>query len=541
MDILIGNGVINIVANTTRFTNSINELSKKISTENIGKEIGRKLADSIGKGLVLGGGAILGGLLAITKKPIDMAMEAVESENLFEVSMGKYAEQARKWSLEISESLGLNDYEVRKNVATFNAMLTSMGLSEQKAYEMSTALTQLAYDISSFYNLRPEEAFEKIRAGISGETEPLKALGINLLDNEVKQYAVEKGLVRQIEKRDKHGRVLKDEFGNIKKVTEQLDEQTKVLARFGLLMERTQKAQGDLFRTKDSPANQVRIMREELEKIKIDFGISLLPVAKDVMDTVLKPLLNMIKGLVEWWKSLPEGVRTGVIKTVATLGILSVALGGVISIGLRIFELVNAFRTLFAVIKGATFLPTLLNPIGVAVLGIGLAAFLVVKYWKPILNFFRNLLTNISGFFKNHTAIIMAVLFPFVGIPLLLIKNWNSVKTTFINVVTSIKTAWSNFVAHLEALKEKVIAPFRAIIEWIQNLSRKWTDFKASFSLPKIQLPSWLGGSKTKNESNNGNKNYITINQKNTISNEYDYAKFNNRTIRDIRRGLFAF
>jgi len=129
------------------------------------KAIGDKMA-SIGKSMTTYVTLpILGVVTAATK----MAMNSVESENLFEVSMGKMAGEARKWSEETSKSLGLNAFNVRKNVATYNSMLTSMGLTTDESLKMSEGMTQLSYDLASFYNLNPEEAFLKLRAGISGE------------------------------------------------------------------------------------------------------------------------------------------------------------------------------------------------------------------------------------------------------------------------------------------------------------------------------------------------------------------------------------
>jgi hypothetical protein len=128
-------------------------------------------------------------LIAAGTAATKMAMEAVESENLFEVSMGNMAGAAREWSEQLRKELGLNAYDLRKNVGTFDAMLTSMGLSEKQAYDFSTSLTKLSYDMASFYNLKPEEAFDKIKSGISGEAEPLKALGILVNDNTIKTYA----------------------------------------------------------------------------------------------------------------------------------------------------------------------------------------------------------------------------------------------------------------------------------------------------------------------------------------------------------------
>ena len=113
------------------------------------------------------------GMVNIGKESLKMANDVVESESLFAVSMKGMAGEAREWSDELSSSLGINAYEARKNVGTFNTMFRSMGLGEQSAYDMATGLSGLAYDMASFYNMDSEEAFMKLRAGITGETEPL--------------------------------------------------------------------------------------------------------------------------------------------------------------------------------------------------------------------------------------------------------------------------------------------------------------------------------------------------------------------------------
>ena len=136
-------------------------------------------------------------ILAVGGASIKMAMDAVESENLFAVSMGNMAEDARAWSEDLRNNLGLNAYEVRKNVGVLNTMLGSMGLGEDAAYGMSKSLTELVYDMSAFYDLAEEEAFTKLRSGITGESEPLKQLGIIVNDTTIKNYAYTKGIVEQ--------------------------------------------------------------------------------------------------------------------------------------------------------------------------------------------------------------------------------------------------------------------------------------------------------------------------------------------------------
>jgi hypothetical protein len=215
--------------------------------------MGKRLS-GLGKSLSL---AFTLPLIAIGGAATKMAMDAVESENLFEVSMGGMAQAAREWSKELSKSLGVNQYESRKVIGTFNVMLVSMGQGKQAAYDMAKGLTQLAYDMASFYNLKPEEAFQKLQAGISGETEPLKRLGILISEETINHWALTHGIIRQ---------------------GEALTQNQKITARYNSILEQTKMAQGDLARTIDSPTNQLRLLKSRAQETAVTFGMLLLPV-----------------------------------------------------------------------------------------------------------------------------------------------------------------------------------------------------------------------------------------------------------------------
>lgn len=244
------------------------ELGSKETREELEKlnKAGTSLQSSFGglKSLFAGlGTAYIGKkLIDIGKSSVQMAMDVVESESLFETSMGSMAGAAREWSEQLSESLGLNAYELRQNVGVMYNMTKSMGIAGDTAYDLSTSLVLLAQDMASFYNMDTEEAFVKLRAGITGETEPLKALGILVDENTVSQYAYQNGLA---------------ETG------EELTQQQKVLARYYAILDQTSTAQGDLARTIESPANQLRIFQAQLEQTRIELGMGLLPVLQEVM------------------------------------------------------------------------------------------------------------------------------------------------------------------------------------------------------------------------------------------------------------------
>jgi len=245
-------------------------------------------------------------LAAVGGAALKLGMNAVESENLFEVSMGNMASSARAWSVELRKQFGLNEYEVRRNVGTFNVMLGSLGLNEKAAYGMAKGLTQLTYDMSSFYNLRPEEAFEKLQAGISGEIEPLKRLGIVVNETTTKNWALKNGLIAQ---------------------GQEMTEQQKVVARYNVIMEQTGKAQGDLARTIESPANQLKILKQQAQMMGIELGQRLIPVMRTVMDVVEKGL--------KWWDGLSDKNKDLIIK----FGLVAAAAGPVIGAAGKLLQI----------------------------------------------------------------------------------------------------------------------------------------------------------------------------------------------------------
>jgi len=164
-----------------KFTAQTSGLSSQLNTvkQQLGGVTGSTVKTTSALGNMVKMGAIFGGamigreLIQVGKEALTMANNAVESENLFEVSMGAMAGSTRAWSEKLSKSLKLNAYTVRQSVGTYNVMFKSMGIGAEKAQDMSQGLTELAQDMASFYNLDPTEAFQKLSSGITGESEPL--------------------------------------------------------------------------------------------------------------------------------------------------------------------------------------------------------------------------------------------------------------------------------------------------------------------------------------------------------------------------------
>lgn len=248
-------------------TANTKQLQKEIANTNKTVAGLQKTANKTSSGMMsafskLRTGIIALGIGKVIKDSITNAMNSVESESLFETSLGNMADSVRSWSDEVADTLGLNAITMRKNTGVIYNMTTSMGVAENNALKMSKGISLLTEDMASFYNLSTTEAFNKLRAGLTGETEPLKALGILVDENTVKQVAYQEGIAR---------------------TGAELTQQQKVIARYVAILKQTSNAQGDLARTIDSPANQLRILKNQVVQCGIALGNLLLPVLKAIL------------------------------------------------------------------------------------------------------------------------------------------------------------------------------------------------------------------------------------------------------------------
>lgn len=249
-----------ITANTNELRKEINKANQTISGLKKSADKGATGVSTAFKKLKTGIVAL--GIGKVIKDSIQSGMDAIESDNLFETVFDKNADAVKSWSQEMAGALGLSEYAMRKNAGVIFNMTSSMGIAEENALKMSKGITLLTEDMASFYNLDSAEAFNKLRAGITGETEPLKALGILVDENTVKQVAYSEGIAEN---------------------GAELTQQQKVLARYVAILKQTGNAQGDLANTLDSPSNQLRILKQQVQNLGIAFSNFLMPVLKAVL------------------------------------------------------------------------------------------------------------------------------------------------------------------------------------------------------------------------------------------------------------------
>lgn len=210
--------------------------------------------------------AIYRGISKFLASAINKASEYREDLNLFTVSMGQYAEEAYNYAQKVSEIVGIDPAEWMVNQGVFNTIITGFGVAGDKAAYMSKNLTQLGYDLQSFYGealgTTTEEMFQKVRSGISGELEPLRNLGYDLSVARLEQERLNLGIDKSVSS---------------------MTQAEKSQLRYYAMMTQVTQVQGDMARTLEQPANMLRVLQAQLEQVSRAIGNLFIPILTKVL------------------------------------------------------------------------------------------------------------------------------------------------------------------------------------------------------------------------------------------------------------------
>lgn len=198
---------------------------------------------------------------AITK-----AGEYQEDLNLFTVSMGAYAEEAYNYAQKVSEVMGIDPAEWMRNQGVFNTIISGFGVAADKAAFMSKNLTQLGYDIASFYNINFSDAMQKVQSGIAGELEPLRRLGYDLSVARLQQEALNLGITKSVSA---------------------MTQAEKAQLRYYAMMTQVTQVQGDMARTLENPTNMLRVFKAQLEQVARAIGNLFIPILTKVLPVMI--------------------------------------------------------------------------------------------------------------------------------------------------------------------------------------------------------------------------------------------------------------
>ena len=241
-----------LIRSTEQYNNTVRRATNSTSAWG-------KVANGLKFGTMIYGLSRLASMIgtAITK-----SNEYQENLNLFTVAMGEYAQEAFDYGQTVSEVLGIDLSDWIRNQGVFNTLLTGFGDTAERAALMSKNLTQLGYDLSSFFNISVEDAMQKLQSGISGELEPLRRLGYDLSQARLEATALSLGIDKSVQS---------------------MTQAEKAELRYYAIMTQVTTAQGDLSRTLEAPANQLRVLSAQFNMAARSIGNIFIPALNAIL------------------------------------------------------------------------------------------------------------------------------------------------------------------------------------------------------------------------------------------------------------------
>lgn len=356
-------------------------------------------------------------LVLLGKKAISAGSDLTESMNKVEVVFGDAADSVLAWSTTTDTAMGQSQQQALEAAGTFGNLFDSLGLGDVAAAEMSMSLVGLASDLASFNNIDPTVALEKLRSGLVGEVEPLRVLGINLLQSSVQAKAMEMGLAG---------------------VASELTQADMLQARYALILEQSANAQGDFARTSDGLANSTRILKAQWEEASGALG--------QRMEPVLTLVVDKLSVLLEKFMLLPPSTQD----TIVVIGALAAAAGPVL------------------VVLGA--MATAIGAIGAPLLLVGAAVALLGVAWATNFGGIRDVTGQVWESIKQAVQSAIEFVMPYIESFVATVKawwdeNWPAIQATFEQVWDAILSVVQYVVGLVGPF---ITETFGQVVAWVQ-------------------------------------------------------------------------
>ena len=330
---------------------------------------------AIARKAILGLTALGGALLATSVKLAALGSRAEETENVTGLAFGAMKGAAQEWAAEFAKATGSSRFESIELVSDLGLIVKGMGFTEQASLGMSSRMVELAADMASAKNVPLDVALDKIRAGLIGESEPLRTMGVLLSEARVKQEAYTSGLA---------------ETGT------ELTNTQKVQARMNIILADSAAMHGDLINTQDSVANQWRAIKNTVFDAATALGQELLPIASDVL------------GVLGEWVTKGADLLTWITESEARMKAFGAILAGVVVTGLGL-----AGAALWALVPAVTAATGGINLL-IPLIAVGVGA--LVTGWILFGDTVKDFLRRVWGKLMDLIGAGLRKLSKFVGI-----------------------------------------------------------------------------------------------------------------------------
>jgi hypothetical protein len=267
---------------------------------------------------------------------------------------GSNARAVQDWSRTTSAAFGVSQQQALEAAGTYGNLFRAFGLGSKQAQEMSQNLVELAADMASFNNVPIDDALTALRSGLSGETEPLKRFGVALTDARLKEEALRLGLIET--------------------TSGTLPIAIKSQAAYALILKDTALQQGDVARTSQGFANQMKFLQAEVSNVKAQIGTALLPVVLQFVDVLRKDVVPLVQRFADNMTNLnPKFIEVGL-----KIGLFVAAVGPLLFIFGSLIGSIKTFIEVFKILN----LTFLLSPVGLVIAGLVALSIVIIRAWK---------------------------------------------------------------------------------------------------------------------------------------------------------------
>jgi hypothetical protein len=365
-----------------------------------------------GMGAAAAGAASIAAVAGFAKSATSAAVDLGEEVSKSSVVFGDSAKGLQDWSKTSATALGMSRTEALSAMGTLGNMLVPMGFARDKAAGMSKNMVQLAADMASFNNADPAETLDALRAGLAGESEPLRRFGVSLSDARLKAEAMNMGIY---------------------KGKGPLTAAQKAQATYALVLKDTKDQQGDVARTSDSLANRQRALKAQWTDITATVGKALIPVF-----TQLANVLGFV---------MRNFTVFGPILAALTVGMIAY----------KVATLASAIAT------AGLNASILLIPLAIAAVIAGLfIAYKKIDWFRAAVDaafkWIKTAAVNVFNWIKNNWVLLASILGgPFVAAALVIVRNWDKIKAAARSAVDTIKRVWSGVVGWFKGMGGSIV------------------------------------------------------------------------------------
>lgn len=266
----VGQIELDLILNSTAFKSQL-QTAVNTAVDSAANKVSGKIGSSFSKiGKIAAAAFSVKAVTGFVKSATELGSTLQEVQNVVDTTFTTMNTEVNKFASSAIKQFGLSETVAKQYIGTMGAMAKSFGFAEKEAYSMSTTLTGLVGDVASFYNLSSDQAYTKLKAVFTGETEALKDLGVVMTQAALDQYALSNG------------------YG---KTTAKMSEQEKVALRYNFVLNQLSGASGDFIRTQDGWANQLRVLSLQWQQFMANMGQGFI--------AVLTPLIKNLNIVME--------------------------------------------------------------------------------------------------------------------------------------------------------------------------------------------------------------------------------------------------